>query len=296
LKKQKAFHRTSGDLIFDIIVTIILVILIVIFVAPFIHLISYSFSDANRVKSGFLLWPVGFSLDSYKICFTNPNILNGMLISVLRTVIGAFSILLVNLLAAFVISKDEVLGVKFLRRFFIFTMYVSGGLIPTYLILKTLGLIGTFWVYIFPFLLTPFYLMLLKTYMESLPKSVEESALIDGASYFTVFYKITLPLCTPVVATVGLFAMLNHWNSMTDTALYNSMHPELYTLQYILYQSLSQASVGLQKAMDILGSRDISSTSLRMAMTVIIVVPIAAVYPIIQRYFVAGIMVGSIKA
>lgn len=291
----RKMRSTFEDKVVDTIIIIALIVLFIIFTVPFVHLVAVSLSDATRLTPGIKILPVGFTLSAYKASLTNDSILHAFYISVIRTVLGVISILFVNSMAAFAISNDNMIGVKFLRKFFIFTMFVSGGIIPTYFVMKSFHLVGTFWVYLFPFLVTPFYLFLLKTYMQSMPKSLEESALIDGASYFTIYWKIIMPLCKPVLAAVGLFAVINHWNSMTDTAIYNPMNPQFYTLQYVLYNLLQQSAASLEIAKDILGSRDISVLTLRMAVTVITILPIAIIYPFMQRYFISGLMIGSIK-
>jgi putative aldouronate transport system permease protein len=288
-------NKTLEDYLVDIISIVSLLMLFILFTVPFIHLLSISLSDANRISPGIKLIPVGFTLSSFKASLTTSNILNSIFVSVLRSIIGVISILAVNTMAAYVISKDEMIGVRFLRKFFIITMYVSGGIIPSYFVMKTVGLVGTFWVYIFPLIVTPFYLILIKTYMQNIPKSLEESALIDGASHFLIYRKITLPLSVPVLSAVGLFAVINHWNAMTDTAIYNSMNPQYYTLQYVLYNMLQHGAGSLEIAKDMLGSRDIGVLTLRMAVTIITILPIAIIYPFMQRYFISGLMVGSIK-
>ncbi len=292
MKKNMLFKHYNFA---DILMMIIMSIIMLGFIVPFIHILGVSLSDANYSKPGLVLWPNKFTLSAYFSAFQLGNIVSALKISVLRVLIGVVTILTVNLMAAYVTIKEDLPGVKILRKFFLFTMYVSGGMIPTYLVIQRLGLTNSFWVYIFPLLITPFYMVLLRTYMQSIPDSMEEAARIDGAGYFTIFWRIMLPLCKPIIASVSLFAMINHWNSMTDTAIYNNMSKDLYTLQYVLYQMLQGSSSSMDKA-DAMGFGNISPLSLRMALTVITMLPVLVIYPFVQKHFISGIMVGAVKA
>lgn len=278
----------------DILMFIIMLILLVIFTVPFIHVFGVSFSDANYSKPGLVLWPKKFTLSAYLSAFRLGSIVSALKVSILRVIVGVITILMVNLLAAYATAKDDLPGVKTIRKFFLFTMYASGGMIPTYLVIQRLRLTNTFWVYIFPMLITPFFMILIRTFMQSIPSSLEEAALIDGAGYFSIFWRVMLPLCKPIIASVGLFAMINHWNSMTDTAIYNNMSKNLYTLQYVLYQMLQGSASSMEKA-DVMGYGNITPLSLRMALTAITMLPVLIIYPFVQKHFILGIMVGAVK-
>ncbi len=293
MKIQKSLPAFSLS---NTVLVLIMALLALFFLIPFIHVVSVSLSDATRLRPGLMLFPKNLTFSAYAASFQTSNILVGIKNSVLRSILGTASILLVNLMAAYVISKDDMIGVRFLRKYFIFTMYFSGGIIPVYLLMRSLSLTGSFLVYIFPMIVTPFYMVLLKTYMQSIPKSMEEAALMDGAGYFRIFSTIILPLSRPAVAAVGLFSIINHWNAITDTAIYNSMNKEYYTLQYVLYTMLQQSSVSLEQAKDALHIVDVNSLTLRMAITAITMIPVLVIYPSMQRYFVTGLMVGAVKA
>jgi putative aldouronate transport system permease protein len=201
---------------------------------------------------------------------------------------------------AYSLSKRELIAWRFFTLFFIFTMYFGGGLIPTYMIIKSLDLIDSFWVFIFPGLIGVFLMILVRTYIEGLPAELEESAKIDGANDLQIFAKIVLPLCIPVLATIALFIGIGHWNSWYDSYIY-TYKPELKTLQAVLVKILNQFQTGtmVSEAEALANSSKripVSGESIRMAVTMVATIPIVMVYPFVQRYFVKGIMMGAIKS
>ena len=228
-------------------------------VYPFLYILFYSISDPAYIKSGLMLWPQHVTLNSYKVIFDNPVIVNGIFISVARSVSGTLTMLIVTSAAAFAISKSHLIGVRFFRIFFTLTMYFSGGLIPTYLLIKSLGLTNNFLVYIIPNMVGVFNMILIRTYMESIPASLEESALMEGANEIQVFLKLIIPMSTPVLAAVGLFTFVGQWNSFVDVQIYNYMKPDLYSLQYILYNYLMSQSQSNEQAKRSLNVTSIST-------------------------------------
>jgi ABC-type glycerol-3-phosphate transport system permease component len=226
-----------------------------------------------------------------------PVIQNGAVISVLRTIIGMLATVLCVSHMAYLFSKREMPMHKPLYRFVIVTMYFGAGLIPYYLTIRLLGLFNTFWVYIVPGLVPVYYMVLIKTYIESIPISLEESAMIDGAGYYKRFFRIIIPLCKPILATIALFCMVSQWNSFMDTLLYITDY-KLYTLQYILYQMIhNTASIqSLAESGEYIDKAEmLSSTTIMLTVTIIITLPIICVYPFVQKYFVKGIMIGAVK-
>jgi len=272
------------------------VIFIVMFF-PFLHIINYSLSDTSKVAGQFLFVPKNFTLDSYNIVFQNPNVISGIYISVARTVLGTLLMLFVTSMAAYVLTRDDLIGIKFFRKFFVFTMYFSVGIIPTYILIQKLNLLGTFWVYIIPTCVSVFNLILIKTYIENLPKELEEAALIDGANDLYLFYRIIFPISIPVIAAISLFASIGQWNAFIDTQFYNAMKPELFPLQYVLYYSLQSITTidQFMNTNDLDQHQTITPESIKMAMTVVTVLPIMLVYPFLQKYFMKGLLIGSIK-
>lgn len=281
---------------FDVVNGLIMLLITITMIYPFWYVLCYSLSDMGMTGgSQLLLWPRGFSLDSYQVAFSNATIVHGFLISVARSVIGPFLMLVVSCMAAFALSKNDLIGIKWIRRFLFFSMYVSAGLLPGYILIRTLGLTGTFWVYVLPGVANVFNIVLIRAYMETLPAGLEESAMIDGATYSTVFLRIVLPLCVPVIAAVTLYACVGQWNSYIDAQLYNYRNPELYPVQYILYNYIA-VKAPTKEASAAAHGLITTAHSLRMSVTVITTLPILLVYPFLQKYFASGLLVGAIKA
>lgn len=284
----------------DIIITLIMCIVLAITVYPFLQVIAISFNDAtDTVRGGIHIWPRVFTLNNYKEIFaSNTNILTGFINSVLRTVIGTVAGILCSAMLAYTLSRKDYIFRKPISIIFVLTMYVSGGLIPEYMVIKNLGLINHFAVYILPGLLSAYNIIVLRSFMDNLPYELQESAKIDGANDFTIFWKIIFPLCMPVIATVALFIAVGQWNSWFDTYLY-AKKDYLTTLQYELMKVLDNAAAGV-KAADInsQGLKKVTSNpeSIKMAITVITTIPIVCVYPFLQRYFVSGMTIGAVKS
>ena len=222
--------------------------------------------------------------------------------SVGKTVIGTVLAVLVSAFLGFMFTQERMWGRKFWYRFVVITMYFNAGLIPMFITMKNLHLLNTFWVYVIPTVVQPFNIILVKTYVESLPKALQEAAEIDGAGIFTVFWKVILPTCTPILATVAIFAAVSQWNNYQDTLLY-IIDQKLYSLQYLLYTYINQAS-SLAAMVRNSGGAAMSGTalmtqqtgtSIQMTVSVVVVLPILCIYPMFQRFFVKGIMIGSVK-
>ncbi|OUS74989.1 hypothetical protein B1748_19615 [Paenibacillus sp. MY03] len=290
-------RKTAGGLAFDLFNYIFMVIVLCIMVLPFLYIVSYSLSDPSRLKGGFVLIPAGLSFDAYKLAFKDPAIVQGIFISVARTLVGPALMLLVTSMAGYVLTRNELVGVRFLRKFFVFTLYISSGLIPLYLVMNYLNLLGTFMVYILPAAVSVFNMILIKTYIEGMPKGLEEAAVMDGANEFVLFFRVIFPVCLPVLAAVTLFESVNQWNAFIDTQIYNTMSPNLFSLQYVLYNTLNSTTSNLELLKSQVSNNQNIATpqSLKMAITVITVLPIACVYPFLQRFFMKGLLIGSIK-
>ncbi|WP_246608917.1 carbohydrate ABC transporter permease [Paenibacillus agaridevorans] len=263
---------------------------------PFIYMFLLSVSSANTFAK-FLVLPLGFSLDAYKTIFTQLNFMDGLKISIARSTIGPICTIVVVFMSAYVLSRDELVYRKFFSRYVIFAMYFTAGILPVYMNISDLHLIGSFWVYILPNLVTVFGLILIRTFIQELPRSLEESAFIDGASYFQVAFKIVFPLCIPVLAAITLFEFISQWNAFGDNLLYNSTRSELFTLQYILTNYLKNGSISSATDMMKLnqGGKSFTMESVKMAMTVTVCIPILIVYPFLQKYFIKGLLLGAVK-
>lgn len=219
------------------------------------------------------------------------------MISVARTVIGTICTVIISMLLGYAFSKQDIPFRKFLYRLLIVTMYVSGGLIPTYLVYKSYGLLNNFWVYILPSVISAYNVILVKTYVEQMPVSVEESAMIDGAGVLVIFIKIILPLAMPIAATIAIFASVAQWNAWFDNQIYTVTAKELTTLQFLLYSYLNQAEQLLAQMKEMGGNVAdlLTPRGVKMTITMVTVVPILCVYPFMQRYLIKGIMIGAVK-
>lgn len=295
--KAMVSRRSAGDIIFDICNFIILTITLVIMLYPLINTVAISFNDGtDALRGGIYLWPRMFSLKNYQTVLSKQNMLTATKITVLRTVIGTLTSTLVTAMLAYVLSRKGFIFKKQLSLLFVITMYVSGGLIPIFLVYKSLGLTNSFWVYIVPSMVSAFNMLVLRTYMNGLPESLCESAEIDGAGHITIFFRIVLPLCMPVIATVALFTAVYQWNSWFDAMLYNRMSDNLTTLQYELMKLLSSVTNNSSNAETMKESSSmVTPASVRAAATVITALPIVCLYPFLQRYFVAGLTIGGVK-
>lgn len=288
-----------GGIAFDAFNTVLMIAIFVVMAYPFLYVFSYSFSTPAKITNPLLILPVGFSPKAYVTLFEDADFFRAVLVSVARTVVGPVGMLIVCGMGAYALSREDLVFGKFFRMTIFFTMYFTAGIIPTYLLIKNLNLTRSFWVYIFPMLASAYNVVLLRSYIESIPRALEEAVLIDGGNELQAYWHVIFRVCMPVNAAVLLFSAITHWNSYIDTQFYNSMSTNLYTLQYYLFQTLqANVSQSLQEAVS--KGADMSSRvgtqTLKMAITVVTVFPIMCLYPFISKYFVSGLLVGSIKA
>lgn len=290
-------HKRQGW-VFDTVNTIIMGIVIVIMLFPFLHILAISLNEARDSAAGGIgIWPRIFSTDSFEAVFRYQGILESFLVSAARTIVGTMITLIVTSVASYVMTKKNLVFYKGFYRFFIASMFISGGLIPTFILYKQIGLYNSFLVYVLPGAFSVFYMILFRTYFIQLPKEIEESAFLDGAGELTIFVRIMLPLSLPILATIGLFVAVSQWNSWQDTLFFTS-DPKLQTLQFVLMKVLRQAeAASMAKRTRSLLRNTISITpeSIKMAITIVATIPILLVYPFLQKYFVKGIVVGAVK-
>lgn len=265
---------------------------------PFWYVVCYSLSTASQMKGGLLLLPKQFTLNAYRVSFAKTGATQALLVSIARSVVGTLGNTFVTSMAAYALSKAQAPGIRLLRKYFVLVMYLGGGLIPSYLVMRWVGLIGTFWVYIIPALVSSFSLILIRTFIETLPSGLEESALIDGAGEFTAFIRIVFPMSTPIILALAMFTFIGQWNSYFDTMLYNFMDRRLYTLQYLLYMTLTSSSVTSLKQAEEIGvaTSSLNPQSITMAITVISILPIIVLFPFVQKHFKSGLLLGAVKA
>jgi multiple sugar transport system permease protein/putative aldouronate transport system permease protein len=300
---KKSKRTQEGTVFFDIFNYLIFGILMLLCVYPFYYLIINSISANDQSANGIVNFiPKGIHFDNYVQVLQLSGLPTAVLVTVARTVLGTVLTVLASAFLGFMFTQQKMWHRKFWYRFMVITMYFNAGLIPMFITMKTLNLTNTFWVYILPAIVQPFNVILVKTYVESIPHSLQEAAEIDGAGIITIFGKIILPTCKPILATVAIFSSVAQWNSFQDTLIYIT-DSKLYSLQYLLYQYINQAnslatlarsSSGTAINMTALAAQQ-TPTSIRMTVSVIVVLPILFVYPIFQKYFVKGIMIGSVK-
>lgn len=300
---NRKLFRSTSDKIFDTVNVILMILLMIVTLYPFINMFALSFNDAkDSIKGGIYVWPREWTWANYKYILNSSDIYWATLISALRTIIGTVTSVFFTAMVAYTVSRSEYRLRKFVNITFIFTMYFSGGLIPTYLLIRDLHMINSFSVYIIPGLIGVFNMIVIRSFIEGLPDGIIESAKMDGAGDFTTFMKIILPLTVPALATVSLFVAVYQWNSWFDVFLYNSSNIKLSTLQYELMKILSTSNTAASQssAADAFAGAQgtqaaVTPTSIRATMTIVASLPIIMVYPFLQKYFVQGMTVGSVK-
>lgn len=287
------------DKIFVIANTLVLGLFAFICFYPFYYIFINSISSPTEITRGVFLYPRGITLETYAAVLRTPGVFWSTFISVSRTVLGTVICVACSSFLAYLFAQPQMMFRKFLYRFVVLTMYIGAGFIPYYLLITSLHLRNNFLVYIIPGAVSAYYIILIKTYIESIPASLQESAEIDGAGIMTIFTKIIFPLCLPIVACVATFCAVGQWNVWSDT-LYFVTDKNLYTLQYKLYTMLmnnmseavsanNSANVGESF------SQQLTPTALRLTMTFVTILPVLCVYPFMQRYFMKGIMLGAVK-
>jgi multiple sugar transport system permease protein/putative aldouronate transport system permease protein len=261
----------------------------------FIFISSLSGSSGT---SGIFL-PRGFSFQNYENVVKIKGVFPALGVSVMRTIVGTVCTVVTSMFLGYLFTKRVMPFRTILYRGLVLTMYVSGGLIPTYLVIRAYGLLNNFWVYILPGMASAYYIILIKTFVEQLPASVEESAMLDGAGTLTIFFQIIIPMSMPIVATIAIFSGVGQWNSWFDNHIYAFQNKNLTTLQYLLYNYLKEAENLVRQMMESSTDIDISKLltpkGVRMTITMVTITPVLFIYPFLQRYFVKGIVIGAVK-
>ena len=293
--------RSVGDKIIDSIIVFFMVLVIIAMLYPMWNTLAVSFNDArDSIKGGIYLWPRKWSLYNYQSVFKTEKVFNAFLISVARTVISTILNVFFSGLLAYVLSHKDFVLRRFTTVFMIMTMYINAGLIPQYFLYRNLGINNTFWVYILPGMVGAFNVIVIRTYINSLPASLSESAKIDGATEMKIYFNIIFPLCLPVLATVALWVAVGAWNDWFTSYIF-APKQSLSTLQYEMMKIISSSmQQGAAQTPDYLQqsqsqqSSMVTPNSLRAAMTIVATVPILIVYPFLQKYFVT-VNIGSVK-
>ncbi|MDR1644167.1 MAG: carbohydrate ABC transporter permease [Clostridiales bacterium] len=290
-----------GDRVMDVFAVVFFSLFSFACVYPFYYIFINTISDNKLSERGAVTWfPKGIHFQNYIDAFRIPGIANAAFISVSRTVVGTVLVVLSSAFLGYMFTSDTMWKKKFWYRFVVITMYFNAGIIPWYLTMMNLKLTNNFLGYILPAIVSPFYIILTKTYVESISKELREAAQVDGAGTLRVFFQIILPVSKPILSTIAIFSAVGQWNSFQDTLLLMTRE-SLFTLQFILYRYL-QSSSSLSAIVNASSSSAAAmvaqaqtQTSIRMTVTIIVALPILLVYPFFQRYFVKGIMIGAVK-
>ncbi len=290
--KEKHFNINS-EKIFDVVNNLLLVLIAVIIIVPLWNIVISSFSSGKALaEGGFIFFPKEYSLENYRTVLRDGSIWKSYLVSIAKTLIGVVTHLFFCSMVAFAMSKQYLRGRKLYTAMGVITMFFSGGMIPTYLLMKQLGLLNNFMVYILPQLFSYYDMVILMNFFRQVPPSLEESAKIDGAGVWTVFLKIILPLSKPALATIALFNGVYQWNDFMTAKLYVT-NKDLYPVQMKLYEIIVQQQTQTMSV----GSFVMETTTkgVQLATIVITTVPIIIVYPMLQKHFVSGMMLGAVK-
>lgn len=275
--KGTKIKTSAWDKVFVVCNTLFMIAFVVVTLYPVLNTLAISFNDGtDALRGGIYLWPRKWTLKNYITVLQKQNLITGAYITVARTVSGTLLALAANAILAFIVSRKNFLFKRELSLFWVITMYVNGGMIPTFLLYRGLHLTNSFWVYIIPGMFSAFNMLVIRTYMAGIPDSLEESAQLDGAGYTTIFLKIISPLCKPVYATVALFVAVGQWNSWFDAMLYNRMSSHLTTLQYELMKLLSSVTnqgTSAEAMKNAAGT--VTPTSVRAAATILTMLPIS---------------------
>ena len=304
VKSKKVKYKVSfSDRLISVLTYIIYSIFAFVCAYPFYYIFINTISANNLSERGkIIFWPKEIHFTNYQNVMKISGLFQAMKVSVARTVIGTIVTVVVAAFLGYMFTRETMWHRKLWFRMVAATMYFNAGIIPWFITMKNLGLTNNFWVYIFPVAVQPFYIILCKTFVESVPKELQDAAEIDGAGTLRIFFQIIIPVIKPILATVAIFAAVNQWNSFQDTLLLIT-DDKLYTLQYTLYNYINQASslkalVNNSTAIEAMAAslaHASTATSIRMTVTIVVVTPIILIYPIFQRFFTKGIMIGAVK-
>lgn len=296
--KNSLMKDTKSDKIFYFCVKTILILFLFIVIYPLIYVISASFSSPESVTNGRMwLFPVDFTLQGYQTLFTYKAIGIGYMNSLYYMILGTIMSLVMTMLASYPLSRKDLFGKKPLQFIFLFTMLFSGGLIPGYLVVKDLNLLDTRWALLIPGMLSVYNVIVMRTYFQnSIPEEILESATIDGCNHYLVLIRMIIPLSGPILAVIGLFYAIGYWNAYFNALLFIN-NPNLYPLQLVLRDILIVSKIDMSAFKDIaqIRQKEMISQLLKYAAIVASTVPVLILYPFVQKYFVKGMMIGSVK-
>ena len=276
---------------------VLCILVLIVTVYPVYYCLIYSFNDGkDAAKQAIYFWPRKFSLENYKIVFQNKAIYPAFMMTMLRSIVGTVLAVFCMAMAAYALSKDNLKGRKVYMIMGVITLYFSAGVVQSYLLYREMRLLDSFWVYILPNIFQFYYIILFISFFRELPAALEESAQMDGAGYFTILFKIIIPLSTPVIATVSLFVGVWHWNDWFHPAFF-IQNESLMTLPAVLMRamSLAEAQQTLQKMIAVPSQSSTTMESVRYAMLIVSILPVTIIYPFVQKFFLKGMMLGAVK-
>ena len=296
MRQKNRIQQSFGEWTFDVINTIIMLFIAFMTLYPFVYVLFFSVSDPSLMfgRRGFIFWPRGFQLESYRMVFMNPMIAQGYINTLFYLAAGLAVNMLLTILTAYALSRKNLMFKRFFILIILFTMFFSGGLIPRFLQVRSLGLLDTRFALIFPGAMSAYNMIIMRTGFESLPASLEESAKLDGASHWQICFRIVLPLSLPVIAVISLYYGVAHWNAWYDAMLFLKQR-NLYPLQLILREILIYNQTDTMMSGGELGIVAALGEAIKHATIIVATLPILCVYPFLQRYFVKGVMIGAIK-
>jgi len=289
------YKKSVGEIIFDVLNYCIMILLIIATLYPFWYVLIASLSNPTAVaqRGGLMLWVEGFTLEAYKMVAQNPNIWIGYQNTAIYVVGGTAVNLFMTTLGAYGLSRRNLYGKGVIMKLIVFTMFFSGGLIPTFLLVRSLGMVDTRWAMIIPGAISTYNMIIMRTAFQGIPVSLEESARIDGANDFTIMWRIIVPLSLPVMAVMTLFYAVGHWNSFFNALVYLRRR-ELFPLQLILREILITQSL-YEMMTNVVTDREPIGETIKYATIIVSTVPILCLYPFLQKYFVKGVLIGSLK-
>lgn len=296
--------KSKGYIVFNVLNILFMILLGIVMIFPYLNTLAKAFNDAaDSARGGLTIFPRIFTLENFKTVLKDDAIPTATLVSVSRVLISVVLSIVVQFGAAYALSIKTFPGKKIFVWMYTLPMFISAGMVPLYVLITKIGLLNNFWVYIIPTLFSFYNVVIIRTFIQStIPDSLQESAKVDGANEVTIFFRIILPLSKPILATIALWVMVGQWNDWTTT-LYYIRKPSLYTLQYIMMQMVKeseriqqmiQAAIAAGESAEMVRNVP-SSESLTAAQVIVTTIPIICVYPFLQKYFVKGIMIGSVK-
>ena len=302
---NKIGKKTFGDRVADVLIYLVFGIFALACIFPIYYIFINSISDNEAVNKGqVLIWPIGVHFDNYLKILDMPDLPYAVWNSLSRTFLGTFASLMCTSFIGYAFTRNELWCRKVWYRMLTLTMYFGAGLIPSFLNIRMLGLYNSYWVYIIPGLVSVYNMILFKTFVESIPASLEESADLDGAGYLVKYWRIVMPLCKPIIATLCIFTAVGHWNDYMTTVYY-IQDRKLFTLQFLLYDYMNQASKLAQMIKEMGANLDstiidnftnsMNPTTVKMSVAMVVTLPVLCIYPFFQKYFVGGIMIGAVK-